>query len=327
MTVARADGSKDGVPAIDILLATYNGERFLAEQLDSILAQSYTGWRVVARDDGSTDGTRRILERYVAAHPRRIMLVEDGDRELGACRNFERLMEQARADYVMFCDQDDVWLPDKIDRLLSAMGELEKSTGGDLPLLVHSDLAVVDENLRSLHPSFWRYQSVDPKFGQSLNRLLKQNVNTGCTALCNRRLIELALPIPAGALIHDWWIALVAAALGRIGFVREPLVQYRQHGQNKFGARRIGVASALRHLVTGPARAVRSSRDLITGSQAQAAALLAAYGDRMDACDRAIVAGYAALSEKGFFTRRLQILKYRFLPAGVLRKLVFLALV
>lgn len=326
MTPDRTNRSSRRAPTVDILLATYNGERFLAAQLDSILAQSYTGWRLLIRDDGSTDSTPAIIEDYAARHDGWIVVVDDGRGSLGASGNFATLMEHAQADYVMFCDQDDVWLPHKIKRLSEAMHDLETESGGK-PLLVHSDLTVVDERLIPVHPSFWRYQSIDPGFGRALNRLLRQNVSTGCAMLCNRALVELALPIPAEAPIHDWWIALVAGAMGRIAFVDEPTVLYRQHGANTFGAQSLGIKSLLRRMAATPVAAVRSSRDLALRSQAQAARLLANYGEGMDGRTREIVASYATLSERGFFSRRVQILKHRFFPRGPLRTLAFLILV
>lgn len=138
-----------GAPAVDILLATWNGERYLAEQIDSILAQSYSNWRLLIRDDGSSDGTRDIIGRYVSENPERLELIEGGAPGLGACGNFAYLMAHATSDYVMFCDQDDVWLPHKAERLLEEMQRLEEQHGTDQPLLVHSDLKVVGPDLTS----------------------------------------------------------------------------------------------------------------------------------------------------------------------------------
>ncbi len=316
-----------GSPRIDILLATFNGELYLAEQLDSVRAQTYGNWRLLARDDGSTDATPAILRRYAALEPERIAIVEDGPCGLGARGNFSRLMQRADADYVMFCDQDDVWLPGKIDTLLGAMRKLESETGADAPLLVHSDLRVVGPGLEELHPSFWAYQSIDPDFGKSINRLLIQNVVTGCAALCNRRLVELSRPIPPESLMHDWWLALVAVSYGRIAYVADATVLYRQHGANTLGAKRKTLLTWLLRGVRSPRRAFGRARTLIAATQEQAAAFGRCYGTRLPPPVLDSVVRFAGLGEQGFFARRRTIISYRFLTAGPLSNIVLLAAV
>ncbi len=310
---------------IDILLATYNGERYLAEQIDSVLAQRFDDWRLIARDDGSSDGTVAILQDYSARHPDRIVLLDDGDRGLGASGNFSRLMEYAAADYVMFCDQDDVWLPGKIDRLLEAMHALEAENGSDIPLIVHSDLTVVGRNLEELHHSFWKFQTIDPAFGRSFNRLLIQNVVTGCASLCNRKLIETSLPVPPEAMMHDWWLALVAASFGHVASVPEATVLYRQHGENTLGAKQFGFRTMFLRGIKTPGRAYSRARSVIGATERQAQALLQRYGEWMPDAIRETVSRYATLSVQGYIARRLTIIRYRFLTKGLFRQLIVLA--
>lgn len=312
---------------VDILLATYNGERYLAEQIESLLAQTFDDWRVIARDDGSSDRTVRILEDYAARHPGRFVLIEDSDAGLGACGNFGRLMEHSTAHYVMFCDQDDVWLPWKIETLMTAMRELEAECGSDAPLLVHSDLRVVDEQLNPIASSFWVYQGGDPSFARSLPRLLAQNVITGCACLCNRRLVELSLPLPDDSLMHDWWIALVAAAIGRVETLRAVTVLYRQHGSNTLGAKRLGVLAMLGRVLSDPVGAFYRTRRTLLSTQRQAGALLGRLAARMTDRRRDIVTLYATLSNLGFIERRALAIRKRFLPSGLVRQLVFLAVI
>ncbi|UCH73195.1 MAG: glycosyltransferase family 2 protein [Rhodospirillales bacterium] len=310
---------------IEILLATYNGERHLAAQIDSLFAQTNRDWRLIARDDGSCDRTVAILRDYAVRHPHRIELVEDADGGLGARGNFGRLMERATADYVMFCDQDDVWLPDKIDRLLEAMHSLEADCGADTPLIVHSDLRVVGPDLDELHRSFWEYQGIDPAFGRSINRLLIQNVVTGCASLCNRKLVEIALPVPAEAMMHDWWLALVGASFGRIGFVNESTVLYRQHSGNTLGAKRFQMSAMALRGLRAPGQAYSRARRILEATERQAQALLHRYGERMPGPIRDAVSLFAALSVQGFVERRLTILRHRFLTKGLVPRLVLLA--
>lgn len=311
-------------PTVDILLATFNGEAFLAEQIESVLAQDFQDWRLLVRDDGSSDETVAIVRRYVSQYPGKIDLIEDRDTGLGAAGNFGRLLELSRAPYVMLCDQDDVWLSHKVARMLAATRELESESPPARPLLVFSDLTVVDRDLNVVHPSFWRFMLTDTVAGTSINRLMGQNVVTGCASICNRRLVELTLPIPPEALMHDWWMALVAASMGELRCLPEATVLYRQHGRNTLGAKDFGALSILRRAALRPVQAVANHRRALHFTQSQAKALLACMGDRMDRRTQYVVGCYVALSEKGFFARRLTVVKRGFLPKGLLRKLIFL---
>ena len=222
-----------------IALATYQGDRFLARQLESLQAQSFVHWRLLVRDDGSTDQTLHILRQF-AANDDRIEIITDQQGRLGATANFGAVLEAAlarQADYFFLADQDDVWQPDKIQRQLEAMRALEKNSPAEMPLLVHSDLTVVDAELQVLHPSFMTFQGIGHEDRSPLRTLLLQNFVTGCTCLMNRALVELALPVPPHLLVHDWWIAVCAAAAGQISYVPQPTVLYRQHGQNSIGAK------------------------------------------------------------------------------------------
>ncbi len=141
---------------IDILLATYNGAAFLNQQLGSVENQTHRNWRLIVRDDGSTDKTPGIIEAFRARHPDKVVVLRDDDGNLGLVRNFSRLMEHAGAGYVAFCDQDDVWKPEKLELSLQKMRSLETEHGPERPLLVVTDLSVVDEDLQVVHLSFWR---------------------------------------------------------------------------------------------------------------------------------------------------------------------------
>lgn len=223
---------------IAIVMATYNGALYLSEQIDSILAQDHGNWRLIVRDDGSTDGTADILRAYAARHEEKISLVTDDLGNLGPTANFSRLLEIVDAPYVALCDQDDVWLPDKLSKSLARMQALEAIHGTDTPTSVFTDLVVVDRGLNTISESFWSYQTIDPATADRLSRVLVTNVATGCTMLINESLLRLVRPIPPAAYMHDWWIALCACAVGHLVPVREPLVKYRKHERNIIGPRR-----------------------------------------------------------------------------------------
>lgn len=232
------------MPRIAVLLSTYNGERYLGEQLDSILAQTFGELVIVARDDGSADGTWERLTRFAADHPGRLVLMERDRANLGPARSYSALMEHVLARkrelglepaYMMLCDQDDVWHPHKAERQMRAMLAAEAESGG-LPVLVHSDLEVVSQDNRLIAGSFIAYQGLDVGRG-SFPEITIYNLVTGCTALANEALVRRAAPVPEAAFMHDWWMAMVAAAFGRRVFLSEPLVRYRQHGGNAIGAR------------------------------------------------------------------------------------------
>jgi glycosyltransferase involved in cell wall biosynthesis len=221
-----------------ILLATYNGEKYLTGQIQSIRGQTLSNWTLLVRDDGSQDHSQDIIEEF-AAKDSRIRLVDDGHEDRGTTTNFAALMQVALAegaDAIFFADQDDIWLPHKLSRQLESLQEMEKQYSPGIPLLCYSDLEVVDQDLRQIHHSFMRYEKLRHEPHNPIHVLLTQNLVTGCSILINRHLLELATPIPDEILLHDWWLAICAAACGRIDYIDEPLVKYRQHSRNQIGA-------------------------------------------------------------------------------------------
>ena len=228
-------------PMVLVLLATYNGEPFLREQIDSILHQSYAPLRVLARDDGSRDGTVPILEEYERRFPERFAVLPKSEPSGAAKGNFLRLIEAALAqseswDYLAFADQDDVWLPEKLDVSVAAMKRLAAQHTGETPLLVFTDLRVVDEQLQTIYASMWAEQRLHPENMQHFARVVAQNVVTGCTALINRPLAHRMRFMPPEAAMHDWWMAALASGFGDSAAVAMQTVLYRQHGSNVAGA-------------------------------------------------------------------------------------------
>ncbi|MCX6073155.1 MAG: glycosyltransferase family 2 protein [Campylobacterales bacterium] len=233
---------------VDILLATYNGKRFLAVQIDSILSQTYTDWKLLIRDDGSTDGTLHIITDFARRYPDKIIPILDTDNNLGVTRNFERLMEHATSPYLMFCDQDDIWLNEKIEKSLTKLQEMEKVHGTHTPLLVYTDLAVCNEEGEILSNSFWTYQGGDFTIPLDLAKALVQNNATGNTMIFNRALVNNALPFSSDAVMHDWWVSLTALYLGKIDYLSDQTIMYRQHNRNVSGSKGKNILPMLRKL-------------------------------------------------------------------------------
>jgi glycosyltransferase involved in cell wall biosynthesis len=268
---------------VEVLLATYNGERFLRAQIDSILRQDYGRICILASDDGSTDGTVAILEDYAAQHAERFAVMTNQTATGHPKRNFLRLLKASTAPYVCFADQDDVWTEDKVRISMEAMRELEAKSGESTPALIFTDLRVVDESLRILVASHWKKNRVRPQRAANLARLICQNIANGCTELMNRPLVEMALRMPEEAEMHDHWVALLAAAFGVSRGLPVQTVLYRQHSSNVLGADRGR---------TGDAGSADPWRRRRRNSEAQAAALLRVHGAEMSPEKRRILEVY-----------------------------------
>lgn len=234
---------------IQILLATYNGEKYIKEQLESLLCQTWGDWQVLIHDDGSKDDTISIVKEFCHCYPEKFKLIDDGVLFGNSRDNFAHLLSMSTADYMMFCDQDDVWLPEKIKKTYIAMHQAEVVYGSIMPIIVHSDLEIVDQDLNQIAPSMFDYQGLHINF-QSLVQCLAKNSVTGCTMMLNSAARRVSLPISKNAIMHDWWIAAkVVQAGGIIEWINEPLIQYRQHGGNAVGAKRNGIGQFVNRIL------------------------------------------------------------------------------
>ena len=202
---------------VAVLLSTYNGEAFLAEQLDSLLEQTHQNFIIVVRDDGSSDGTLLLLQKYAEASPEKFHIVEEEPVNYGPSGSFSVLCEYTLANksvlgfesiLACFCDQDDVWLNNKLALQLEKYCQIQE----DKPILIHCDLEVVDENLRRVAESLISYQGLEIERNQ-FPHVAVSNLVTGCTAFFNEALMRAALPVPKKAMMHDWWFAMTATAL------------------------------------------------------------------------------------------------------------------
>ena len=298
---------------VRILLATYNGEKYVGEMIESILAQSHTDWQLVLSDDQSKDRTVSILEDYADKYPDRITHYRSGLHFGNAQGHFLHLLSRfPDAPYIMFCDQDDIWHREKISATLQKMQEIEKS---GVPAVVHTDLRVVDGQLKEMHPSFLGYSGLSGD-RLALKQLLVQNVVTGCTMMINRSMAELANGhMPEGKiLMHDWWLALIGAALGTVGFLNQSTIDYRQHGNNTVGAKNTRSVSYVLKKIRND-----GVRKTMEDTYAQAEVFLETFGDLMAPEQRQVVADYAALKNCGAMGRRIGFLKGKYYKYGIRR--------
>lgn len=220
---------------IDILLATYNGEKYLKEQLDSILCQTYSNFRLLISDDCSKDDTRKILEEYEKKDNRIKVFYQE--KNLGYVKNFEFLLGKVENSIYALSDQDDVWLADKIEKTYKKL----KATNSDL---VFTDLEVVDENLEKIYDSYNDYMLLSRKIKKYKDSYLMQylyNCITGCTLMSKKEFLDKIIPIPTDSkyVIHDTWIGLIVSLYGKIEYLDEKTIKYRQHGNNQVGTDKI----------------------------------------------------------------------------------------
>jgi glycosyltransferase involved in cell wall biosynthesis len=301
---------------VAVLLSVYNGGSYLEEQLDSIISQTYTHWKLWVRDDGSKDNTRFLIQEYMNRFPGKIIfLTAHGN--LGASKSFGLLLDVAKAPYMMFCDQDDVWLPEKIERTLSAMKAAEKETP-DFPILVHTDLQVVDQTMKVISNSMWAYQKLNPN-AVKLHEYLIQNHATGCTMMLNTSLKDLVIPIPTEAIMHDWWIALTASTFGKVKVVFEPTIKYRQHGNNEVGAK----AYKLNYF----AARFFKLRDSIASNKriiAQAQAFLGRYEECLSNEQRVVIKKFSLLLSTNSIIRAWTIARYQLYKYGLMRNIAYI---
>ena len=294
---------------IDVLLATYKpNPAWLQAQIASIRRNAAN-----LKFDFRSDLKSNFAQGNVVNLIRR----EDAEGR-GACQNFAALLDESRAEYVAFSDQDDVWLDDKLSRALAKMRELESRYGKKTPLLVFADARVVDANLNPIADSLFAHTKIDPS--RTLPRQLAlQNVANGNTMLFNAALRDLARPIPAGAFMHDHWVMLVASAFGHIACLREPALLYRQHSQNVLGGAKVGFCYFLCRALQG--RAVL--RERLYGNIRQVEAFVKRFGDSSPACFKTL----GGLRDKPYLVRASSLLRHRVFKNGLVRNLGTLAIV
>lgn len=296
---------------VQVLLSTWNGAVWLPELLGSLTKQTFTDWELLVRDDGSQDKTVKILLEWQQQYPDKLVYLEADGQHLGCAASFSSLVTSSTAPYLLFCDQDDVWWPEKIAVQTSAIQRLAK-VHVDAPLLVHSDLMVVNENKTLMTPSFWQWRAFDVQ--QPKRDYLLTNTVTGCVTIFNRVAAQKAFPLPAGISEHDRWLALVCAWFGIVHALEQPLLFYRQHQHNATGAGQVGY----QHVDAG------SIAPRLCNWSQQAGIFLQQFGAELSAEDYRLIAALAEVRHLQGWERRKHILQHRLFKRGVLANLALL---
>ncbi|MFC3932716.1 glycosyltransferase family 2 protein [Streptococcus dentapri] len=301
---------------VNILMSTYNGERFLTDQIDSILAQTFTDWRLLIRDDGSQDRTRAIIADYASRDERISLINQDQTENLGVIKNFYTLLKHEVADYYFFCDQDDIWVPEKLEICLREAQLYDTNQ----PLLVYTDLKVVDQDLKIQHDSMIRTQSGHAN--TSLLQELTENTVTGGTAMINQATAQAWQNQPLDKIImHDWFLALIAAAKGNLIYLDQATELYRQHESNVVGARTL--SKRIKNWIR-PHKLLAKYWWLIDASQKQAELLLDLD---LPQEEQQLVRAYVTLLDQSWSVRLRALKKYGFAKNRPFHTLVFKTLI
>ncbi len=299
---------------VNILMSTYNGQQFLAEQIRSIQEQSYTDWTLFIRDDGSSDNTKEILKDFERQDSRIHIIDSDKSDNLGVIKSFHKLVNHDRADFYFFSDQDDVWLPNKLElSLKEAQNYL-----ADLPLMVYMDLKVVNQDLEIMTESMVKSQSHHAN--TELVQELTENTVTGGVAMINHALAEMWQETD-DILMHDWYLALLASAFGNLVFIDQPGELYRQHSDNVLGARTL--SKRFKKWIR-PHILFAVYWDLIKNSQKQARHLLQMP---LSQSNRELIEAFVTIMDKPMLERFRILRKYGLRKNKAFHTLVFTTLI
>jgi len=307
---------------VNILLATYNGEKFLQDQLASIVNQSYTEWRLYISDDGSTDATNDIIQNFQNKYCDKVFVLKNAIPFKNAKDNFINLVNRTDGDLFLFCDQDDVWQEDKLYNMISKYQSLP-DYNKKRPVLMHSDLIVVDAELKIIAPSFMKFANINPCFNYPKSYLIQNNV-TGCTMLINDVLRDLFVAclnkcksLQKDIIMHDWFFALIAAYFGEVHFVNTKDIFYRQHGSNVVGAKNArSIKLLIKHFF-------KFKENIISMEEVfkQAYVFLKMFEDLLSESDALLLVKFSKLNTHCKIYRIMFIIKNKLWKNGVYRKL------
>lgn len=303
-------------------MATYNGEEYISAQVDSLLAQSCMDWQLIIRDDGSTDRTPSICRQYTAQHSGRFRIIEDALGNLGVNKNYETLLKHSGSDYVMFCDQDDIWLPDKIAVTYAKMIEAEAMWGTNIPIVVYTDAKMVDKKLEVISNSFFSYTHRKPNTDNSLSAMCMANCTIGCTMMLNRKFRSLFSGFPDAILIWDWWLGMMAVTFGRLVFLSQATMLFRRHGRNESTVRKFGIFSYFKKR-----NLIKKSRERLYAIFRSHRIFYETFRDLLGPAKRQCFEEISSIPSRNWIMRRYLILKHRLFKTGFVKTLGMLLVV
>ncbi len=308
---------------VDVVMATYNGEKYVSEQVNSVLQNQDCDVYLHIFDDGSTDETIVILNKLKQIYPRHIT-IHQNEHNLGPTKNFlfgiREVMEQNQdAQYFMSCDQDDVWNHDKIAKTLKRMKQMENRFGLDRPLLVFTDVSVTDDKLNEIAPSFYKSQRLQVQ-KTDLAHLLMENKCIGCTVMINRSFEPYLREIPNHARFHDWWLALIASTFGNISFLPRQTMKYRQHAKNVVGG------ASFKDYFVNRVKAAKIQRRSLLDNKKQAEEFHHIFEDVLSIHKKCVVEKFIHVYQKNWFQQRYILLKNGYLKSGWIRNVGLLLL-
>lgn len=304
-----------GQARIHIVLAAYNGASYIREQLDSVLANGRDDIWIEICDDGSTDDTVQIAREYEAEYD--CIGVHENKKNLGYVKNFIEGIKRSKSPYIMLCDQDDIWDPDKIARTMRAMEKLEqKHTDSETtPLLVFTDAMNFDSETGKQSGSFHKSSHLDAA-KTDVAHLLMENKCIGCTVMVNAAVRPYLDTLPEEVRVHDWWLALICSQFGEISYLAETTLQYRQHRGNMIGG------SSFPDYVKNRISNLKRQKEALEQTFSQGEAFYHMFQYQLDG--QPAVRAFARMGNAGFWRRRWYIIRYGFWKSGWMRNIALL---
>lgn len=309
---------------IYIIMCTYNGEKYIGQQLQSIADNTVTEWSLYVSDDKSTDNTKIILQDFIKKYPDKVKLTVHKE-QTGVALHFLEIIqnvskEMQEEDVIMLCDQDDVWYKNKIELTLEHMRKLAEEYTNQIPLLVCSDVEVVDENLVQLSPSFRKMNNYSLK-KLDFSHLMMENKVQGCTVMMNKALAVKLKKLPQKVSMHDSWLGLIASAMGKIDYIDSPTMAYRQHAGNAKGS------VSYWRMVVMQLQNLSAQKYIVYREALQIKEFLRIYGKELDDCNRQAAEAFVQLEHQSFWVKRKNIIKYRMWKTGIVRNIGLLVLI
>ncbi len=309
---------------VNIIMCTYNGGKYIEEQLQSIVDNTENDWKIFVFDDQSTDNTLEIIYQFEKIYPDKITVNINNIRK-GAIVNFlssiyDIGLKMKDNDFIMLCDQDDIWNPNKIQKTKNGMNELISVYGNNMPLLVCTDVTVVDDRMNTINDSFRRMNHYSIK-RLDFSHLIMENKVQGCTTMINKSMALMLSRMPDRVVMHDGWMAFVASAFGKIKYIDEPTMKYRQHGSNVQGS--LGYKEDLKSKFAN----LGGQRQIVMNTTGQIAEFIEIYGQKLPQSILAAAKAFATLRQQNFFVRRYHLIKYHMWKSGILRNIGLLVLI